>query len=75
MVKLLPASVLFFVLQISGVFSLDNGLVLTPPMGWLSWERFRCNIDCENDPENCIRFGFTEKGQTRPLFVYFVLLT
>uniref|UniRef100_A0A8C7F5S9 Alpha-galactosidase n=1 Tax=Oncorhynchus kisutch TaxID=8019 RepID=A0A8C7F5S9_ONCKI len=26
----------------------------TPPMGWMSWERFRCNIDCENDPKNCI---------------------
>ncbi|XP_033218349.1 alpha-N-acetylgalactosaminidase-like [Belonocnema kinseyi] len=23
-------------------------------MGWLAWERFRCNIDCKNDPENCI---------------------
>ena len=33
---------------------LDNGLSLTPPMGWLTWERFRCNIDCENDPNNCI---------------------
>jgi len=29
-------------------------LSLTPPMGWLSWERFRCNTDCVNDPENCI---------------------
>eukprot|EP00095_Tigriopus_kingsejongensis_P002201 maker-scaffold2190_size19107-snap-gene-0.6 protein:Tk02201 transcript:maker-scaffold2190_size19107-snap-gene-0.6-mRNA-1 annotation:"Alpha-N-acetylgalactosaminidase" len=36
------------------VESLDNGLALTPPMGWMSWERFRCNIDCENDPLNCI---------------------
>lgn len=33
---------------------LDNGLALTPPMVWLSWERFTCNTDCENDPENCI---------------------
>ncbi|KAL1459701.1 hypothetical protein WDU94_011658 [Cyamophila willieti] len=23
-------------------------------MGWLAWERFRCNTDCKNDPENCI---------------------
>ncbi|OQV13663.1 Alpha-N-acetylgalactosaminidase [Hypsibius exemplaris] len=23
-------------------------------MGWLAWERFRCNIDCKADPENCI---------------------
>jgi len=35
-------------------FALDNGLALTPPMGWLSWERFRCNTDCANDPDNCI---------------------
>uniref|UniRef100_V9KSD6 Alpha-galactosidase n=1 Tax=Callorhinchus milii TaxID=7868 RepID=V9KSD6_CALMI len=34
--------------------ALDNGQLLTPPMGWLVWERFRCNTDCVNDPENCI---------------------
>jgi len=33
---------------------LENGLARTPPMGWLSWERFRCNTDCTNDPDNCI---------------------
>ncbi|XP_006633099.2 alpha-galactosidase A isoform X1 [Lepisosteus oculatus] len=33
---------------------LDNGLALTPPMGWLHWERFVCNVDCGSDPENCI---------------------
>ncbi|XP_037927608.1 alpha-N-acetylgalactosaminidase [Teleopsis dalmanni] len=33
---------------------LENGLARTPPMGWLSWERFRCNTDCENDPDNCV---------------------
>lgn len=26
----------------------------TPPMGWLAWERFRCNVDCKTDPHNCI---------------------
>ncbi|KAB7507380.1 Alpha-N-acetylgalactosaminidase [Armadillidium nasatum] len=35
-------------------YTLDNGLALTPPMGWLAWERFRCNTDCVNDPQNCI---------------------
>ncbi|KAI8440963.1 hypothetical protein MSG28_009252 [Choristoneura fumiferana] len=35
-------------------WGLDNGLALTPPMGWLAWERFRCNTDCKNDPDNCI---------------------
>ncbi|XP_071976798.1 alpha-N-acetylgalactosaminidase [Engystomops pustulosus] len=34
--------------------SLDNGLVRTPPMGWMTWERYRCNINCKIDPENCI---------------------
>ncbi|CAN8005950.1 unnamed protein product [Ixodes hexagonus] len=33
---------------------LDNGVALTPPMGWMSWERFRCNIDCDRDPNNCL---------------------
>ena len=36
------------------IAGLDNGLSLTPPMGWLSWERFRCNTDCDHDPEFCI---------------------
>ena len=25
--------------------------------GWLSWQRYRCNMDCTNDPDNC----FSEK--------------
>ncbi|KAH0632061.1 hypothetical protein JD844_020122 [Phrynosoma platyrhinos] len=37
--------------------ALDNGLLRTPPMGWVPWERFRCNTDCTNDPENCIRWA------------------
>ncbi|XP_012880386.1 PREDICTED: alpha-N-acetylgalactosaminidase [Dipodomys ordii] len=36
------------------VLMLENGLLRTPPMGWLAWERFRCNIDCDEDPNNCI---------------------
>ena len=31
-----------------------NKLSRTPPMGWMSWEVFRCNIECDADPENCI---------------------
>ncbi|KAM6953142.1 alpha-galactosidase A [Aplochiton taeniatus] len=34
--------------------SLDNGLALKPIMGWLHWERFMCNIDCDTDPNICI---------------------
>lgn len=41
---------------VSKVVALENGLARTPPMGWLSWERFRCNTDCDGDPDNCIRY-------------------
>ena len=34
---------------------LDNGLARTPPMGWLSWERFRCRTDCKLYPNSCIK--------------------
>lgn len=45
----------FLLLIINKSLALENGLARTPPMGWLAWERFRCNTDCENDPDNCIR--------------------
>ncbi|XP_060079424.1 alpha-N-acetylgalactosaminidase-like [Ylistrum balloti] len=45
---------LVILLALGTIYGLDNGLARTPPMGWLSWQRFRCNTDCENDPENCI---------------------
>ena len=35
--------------------ALDNGLALKPTMGWLHWERFMCNTNCDTDPDNCIR--------------------
>lgn len=38
------------------VNALDNGLALTPPMGWMSWQRFRCIIDCDTYPNECIRY-------------------
>lgn len=48
----LAASV--FILTLASCQALENGLMRTPPMGWLAWERFRCNVDCKNDPQNCI---------------------
>jgi hypothetical protein len=35
---------------------LDNGLALTPVMGWMSWERYRCITDCDSYPDECIRY-------------------
>ena len=37
------------------VTSLDNGLARTPPMGWMTRERFGCNVDCDTYPDDCIR--------------------
>ncbi|KAL4230402.1 hypothetical protein ACF0H5_010784 [Mactra antiquata] len=48
------SSILLLVLSSYGSEALDNGLALTPPMGWLTWQRFRCNTDCKKDPDNCI---------------------
>lgn len=33
---------------------LDNGVALQPPMGWLTWQRFRCVTDCASYPDTCI---------------------
>jgi len=44
--------VLSIVVQSS--YPLDNGLGRTPPMGWMSWERYRCIIDCKTWPKSCI---------------------
>ncbi|XP_077632571.1 alpha-galactosidase A isoform X2 [Crocuta crocuta] len=37
-----------------GARALDNGLAMTPTMGWLHWERFMCNVDCQEEPDSCI---------------------
>lgn len=44
----------FFLFFASLSSALNNGLALTPPMGWLSWERFRCITDCTTYPDSCI---------------------
>lgn len=38
------------------VAALDNGLALTPPMGWLAWERYVCVTDCQKYPNECINY-------------------
>ncbi|XP_054154458.1 alpha-N-acetylgalactosaminidase-like isoform X2 [Oppia nitens] len=45
---------IIWLIDLKLVKTLDNGLVRTPPMGWMSWERFACNIDCDNYPNECI---------------------
>ncbi len=46
--------ILLTVFVVNYVSALNDGLVRTPPMGWLSWERFACQTDCEKHPHSCI---------------------
>ncbi|ESO05122.1 hypothetical protein HELRODRAFT_111560 [Helobdella robusta] len=41
-------------ISLSSISSIQDGQVRTPPMGWLSWERFRCTTDCSAYPDDCI---------------------
>lgn len=48
-----------FVLLFIGTFASivhtdDNGLLLTPPMGWMSWAKYACEINCTLYPNECI---------------------
>ena len=45
-----------FILSSSFFFCCSESAALsqTPPMGWMSWEIFRCNTDCQSDPDTCI---------------------
>ncbi|XP_046575091.1 alpha-N-acetylgalactosaminidase-like [Haliotis rubra] len=49
-------AVLFVALTCLGahVNAVNNGLARTPPMGWMSWQRYRCITDCVQQPDNCI---------------------
>lgn len=42
--------------DVPAAWALDNGLATTPTMGWLHWERFMCNTDCEEEPDSCVRY-------------------
>ncbi|GMS78980.1 hypothetical protein PENTCL1PPCAC_1155, partial [Pristionchus entomophagus] len=41
-------------LSLTAIAALDNGLARTPPMGWMSWTAFFCEMDCERHPHSCI---------------------
>ena len=42
-----------------------NGLAKTPPMGWMSWEIFRCQTNCETHPDSCIDHNLYEQMTDR----------
>ncbi|XP_050536028.1 alpha-N-acetylgalactosaminidase-like [Daktulosphaira vitifoliae] len=45
---------LIFAENLQKISCLNNGLALTPPMGWLAWQRYRCITDCETYPDECV---------------------
>ena len=47
---------LYLIVNLYKVNSLNNGLSVIPPRGWLAWQRFRCNVDCTNYPNDCISY-------------------
>lgn len=59
-----------FLLNLITVFqcqinTLENGLALTPPMGWLAWERFTCETNCTDSPYDCINSNLFKSMATR----------
>lgn len=61
--------VIFIVILLISLFcsnqpahGLENGLAKTPPMGWMTWERFTCDINCSGKNElNCIGTKLIER--------------
>ena len=54
-----------FILLVVLAVSLDNGVGLTPPMGWNSWNRFGCNINEElirQTADLLVSLGLADKG-------------
>ena len=45
---------LIALLWLGAVNGWQNGLARTPPMGWMDWLKYECNIDCLNHPKACI---------------------
>jgi alpha-galactosidase len=52
MLKIIFISVLL--LSTAYINSLNNGLALTPPMGWISWAIFQGRTWCEKYPDSCL---------------------
>jgi len=52
---------LLIFLKIKSGYLLDNGLALTPPMGWMSWQRFKCNTNCITHPSHCLSEKLIER--------------
>ena len=45
---MLAALVVLLASQPRATTALQNGAALTPPLGWMSWQRYKCARACEN---------------------------
>jgi alpha-galactosidase len=61
--------VLFFSPQPSGAW--DNGLALTPPLGWNSWNKFHCNVS--EDLIKSMADGMVSSGMKDAGYQYIVI--
>jgi alpha-galactosidase len=68
-----PHAVFLFAMMImpQAAISLDNGLALTPPMGWNSWNTFR--LDINEDLVKDMADVFVEKGLKDAGYEYIVI--
>lgn len=58
-------SIIVFMLASFLVYSVDNGLGLTPQMGWNSWNHYACNISevlIKKTADLLISTGLADKG-------------
>ncbi len=52
----------FLLVGLSGAFALDNGLAVTPPMGWRSWNLYGANVN--QALMTSIMAGMVDKSRT-----------
>lgn len=45
LMRIFVLSIFLIILTNRFLLALDNGLALTPPMGWNSWNRFQCDVN------------------------------
>lgn len=51
--------------RLPGGAAMDNGLAMTPPMGWSTWNTFRCNISealIRQSAESLVSSGLAAAG-------------
>lgn len=50
----MTAFYLIFLTLVEIISCKNDGQARTPPMAWMTWQRFRCTIDCDEFPNDCI---------------------